>query len=45
MNPDEGERTYGDVELADPVNKAEVERIKDRIRAAAHKHDVDIESE
>lgn len=73
VNPDEGERKYGDVEFADPVNnkypidsadhvraawsyinkqanadkyeKAEVERIKDRIKKAARKHDVEIESE
>lgn len=73
VNPDEGERKYGDVEFADPVNNKypidtaehvraawsyinkkanaakytgpEVERIRDRIKAAARKHDVDIESD
>lgn len=73
VNPDEGERKYGDVEFADPVNNkypidnadhvraawsyinkqanaekyeaAEVDRIKDRIKKAARKHGVDIESE
>lgn len=71
VNPDEGEKKYGDVEFADPVNNKypidseghvraawsyinkesnadkyeadEVRRIKDRIKAAAKKFDVDIE--
>lgn len=70
VNPDEGEKKYGDVEFADPVNNKypidspehvraawsyinkqsnaskydgeEVERIKRRIKAAASKHDVEI---
>ncbi len=73
VNPDEGERKYGDVEFADstnnkyPINtpqhvrsawryinhpdnaakydKDEVETIKDRIKRAANKHGVEIESE
>ncbi|MDP9365125.1 MAG: hypothetical protein M3Q10_13025 [Chloroflexota bacterium] len=73
VNPKEGERTYGDVEFADPTNKKypidtpghvraawsyihqednaakydpdEVEAIKGRIRRAAEKHGVEIESE
>ncbi|WP_040157393.1 DUF6582 domain-containing protein [Nigerium massiliense] len=73
VNPDEGERKYGDVEFADPVNnkypidsaahvraawsyinkdanaakynKTEVDRIKERIKKAARRHDVEIESE
>jgi hypothetical protein len=72
-NPEEGERKYGDVEFADPVNnkypidtadhvraawryinqednaakydKDEVETIKNRIRRAAKKHDVEINDE
>jgi hypothetical protein len=70
VNPDEGERKYGDVEFADPVNNKypidtpkhiraawsyinhednaakydadEVKKIKDRIRRAAKKHDIEI---
>jgi hypothetical protein len=70
VNPDEGERKYGDVQFADPVNnkypidseehvraawsyinhkdnaakydKDEVKTIKDRIKRAAKKYDVEI---
>jgi flagellar biosynthesis protein FlhB len=70
VNPDEGERKYGDVKFADSVNNKypidtpehtraawsyinhkdnaakydadEVETIKDRIRRAAKKHDIEI---
>jgi hypothetical protein len=73
VNPDEGERKYGDVTFADPVNnkypidtpehvraawsyinhadnaakydRDEVTTIKDRIRRAAKKHGVEIESD
>lgn len=73
VNPKEGERKYGDVEFADPVNnkypidtedhiraawsyinhkdnaakydKDEVETIKNRIKRAAKKHDIEISSE
>lgn len=73
VNPDEGERKYGDVEFADPVNnkypidteehvraawsyinhkdnatkydKDEVETIKKRIKRAAKKFDIEIESD
>lgn len=73
VNPKRGEREYGDVEFADPVNnkypidsaqhvrsawsyinhkdnaakydKDEVETIKDRIKKAAKKYDVEISSE
>ncbi|HUS14047.1 MAG TPA: DUF6582 domain-containing protein [Chloroflexia bacterium] len=72
-DPEEGERKYGDVEFADPVNKKypvdspehvraawnyihhednaakydadDLARIKERIRRAAKKHGVEIESE
>ena len=72
-NPDEGERRYGDVKFADPVNNKypidgaehvraalsymnhkdnaakydddEVDTIRERIRRAAGKYDVNIESE
>jgi hypothetical protein len=70
VNPNEGERKYGDVQFADPVNnkypidseehvraawsyinhkdnaakydKDEVKTIKDRIKRAAKKYDVEI---
>jgi hypothetical protein len=70
INPDEGERKYGDVEFADPVNNKypidsvehvraawsyinhkdnatrydadEVKTIKNRIKKAARKFDIDI---
>jgi hypothetical protein len=73
VNPERGEKQYGDVQFADPTNnkypidtpkhirsawsyinhkdnaaeydKDEVETIKDRIRRAAKKHDIDIEGE
>ena len=73
VDPKEGERKYGDVEFADPVNNKypvdtaahvraawsyihqadnaskydadEVRAIKDRIKRAAKKHGVEIESE
>ena len=73
VNPERGEKQYGDVEFADPVNNkypidteehvraawsyinrednaakydaAEVRTIKDRIKRAAKKHGVEIESE
>jgi len=73
VRPAEGERKYGDVEFADPVNKKypidsaehvraawsyinhkdnaakydrdEVALIKQRIKRAAKKHDVEIEQE
>ena len=73
VNPERGEREYGDVDFADPVNKKypidtpkhiraawsyinhednaakydkdEVETIKDRIRKAAKRHDIEIEAE
>ena len=73
VNPERGEKEYGDVTFADPVNntypidtpkhiraawsyinhkdnaakydKDEVETIKDRIKRAASKHDIDIEAE
>ena len=73
VDPDEGEKKYGDVEFADTVNNKysidtpehvraawsyinqkdnasrydndEVATIKDRIKRAAKKHDVEIESE
>ena len=71
VNPDEGERKYGDVEFADPTNNKypidtpehvraawnyinhkdnaakyeaeEIETIKNRIKKAAKKHDVEID--
>ena len=71
VNPKEGERKYGDVQFADPVNnkypidseehvraawsyinhednatkydKDEVRQIKDRIKTAAKKYDIEIE--
>jgi hypothetical protein len=73
VNPERGEKEYGDVKFADPVNnkypidsekhvraawsyinhednaakydKDEVKVIKDRIKKAAKKFDVDIESD
>ncbi len=73
VSPKEGEREYGDVEFADPVNKKypidteqhvraawsyinhkenaakydadEVKQIKERIKRAAKKHGVEIESD
>jgi hypothetical protein len=70
VNPKEGERKYGDVQFADPVNNKypidtpdhiraawsyinhednaakydqdEVKTIKDRIKRAARKHDIEI---
>ena len=73
VNPEEGEREYGDVKFADPTNnkypidteehvraawnyinhkdnaakydKNEVETIKDRIKRAAKKFDIDIEAD
>ena len=73
VKPKEGERKYGDVEFADPVNnkypidteehiraawsyinhkdnaakydKDEVETIKNRIKRAAKKHDVEISTD
>lgn len=73
VDPDEGERKYGDVQFADMVNNKypidteahiraawsyinhkdnasqydpeDVETIKDRIRRAAKKHGIEIESE
>jgi hypothetical protein len=73
VDPERGEKEYGDVAFADPVNnkypidspqhiraawsyinhkdnaakydKDEVETIKDRIKRAARKHDIDIETE
>jgi hypothetical protein len=73
VRPKEGERKYGDVEFADPVNnkypidteehiraawsyinhkdnaakydKDEVETIKNRIKRAAKKHDIEITSD
>lgn len=73
VNPDEGERKYGDVEFADPTNHKypidtpehiraawsyinhphnaekydpdDVNSIKERIRRAAQKHGVGIESD
>jgi hypothetical protein len=73
VNPEEGERKYGDVEFADPTNKKypidnekhiraawsyinhednaakydkdEVTQIKNRIKRAAKRHDIEIEED
>jgi hypothetical protein len=73
VNPDRGEKEYGDVEFADPVNNKypidtpghiraawsyinhkdnaakydsdEVETIKNRIKNAAKKHDIEIDAD
>ena len=73
VNPDQGERDYGDVQFADPTNNKypidtpehiraawsyinhkdnaakykadEVKTIKERIKRAAKKHDIEIEED